>query len=152
MGSRPPPSPRRPRDTTLRRVPENHHRLACPDHRPQRHPIAGLGLTDTEQNRSTAPPMAGRRPVHKVKKSECGQARKGDGLTASWSEVTCPGCLAGRAGERSDQLRNNLAFSDHLAGYVPHMNATSRPVTADGDPVIAARVAAAMKGRRRRRR
>ena len=96
--------------------------------------------------------MAGRRPVHKVKKSECGQARKGDGLTADWNEVTCPGCLGGRPGARSCPPRNNVPPSDHLAGYVPQMNATRSDAGGAADPVIAARVAEAMKGRRRRRR
>jgi hypothetical protein len=99
-----------------------------------------------------------------VKASECGQARKGDGLAASWSDVTCPGCLVGRPGHAAGRPTNNLPSSDHLAGDVPHMNSpgpAAEPVTeyerqraAEREaraPIIAERVAAAMKGRRRRR-
>ena len=37
-----------------------------------------------------------KRPTHKVRASECGGARRGDGLSGSWEEVDCPTCLACR--------------------------------------------------------
>jgi hypothetical protein len=41
------------------------------------------------------------RPVHMVRATACGRARRGDGFTSDWSVVRCPDCEVHRPVRRS---------------------------------------------------
>jgi len=63
--------------------------------------------------------MDGERPTHKVKATECGKARVGDGLAAQWERVTCPGCANHRPVTHEDMVARGWPVVCHTPHWPP---------------------------------
>jgi len=76
--------------------------------------------------------VADERPTHKAKATACGQARKGDGLTADWERVTCPGCNDQRPVTYQDMVARGWPIVCHAPSWPPEVLTCGRALADAG--------------------